>query len=65
MLHQALVTFKHALAKYREYFLPMSELSGNVKQLCGYLNQVFLASGGVLFLVTTEAELKQLLMDFQ
>lgn len=39
----------------------MSELSGNVKQLCGYLNQVF--PGGALFLVATEAELKRLLME--
>jgi len=39
----------------------MGKLSGNVKQLCGYLNQVF--PGGALFLVTTEAELKQLLME--
>ena len=39
----------------------MSELSGNVKQLCGYLDQVF--PGGALFLVATEAELKRLLME--
>ena len=39
----------------------MSKLSGNVKQLCGYLNQVF--PGGALFLVATEAELKRLLME--
>ena len=39
----------------------MTELSGKVKQLCGYLNQVF--PGGALFLVATEAELKRLLMQ--
>ena len=38
-----------------------SELSENVKQRCGYLNQMF--SGGALFLVATEAELKWLLME--
>lgn len=46
---------------YIQGLLPMGELSENVKQLCGYLNQVF--SGGVLFLVTTEAKLKRLLME--
>ena len=39
----------------------MSELSGNVKQLCAYLNKVF--PGGALFLVATETELKRFLME--
>ena len=39
----------------------MTELSGNGKQLCGYINQVF--PGGALFLVATETELKCLLMQ--
>ena len=45
----------------RECFLPMTELSGNVKQVCTYLNQIF--PGGALFLVATETELKCLFLE--
>ncbi len=46
---------------YRDCFLPMSELSGNTKQLCTYLNQVF--PGGALFLVASDTEVKRFMME--
>ena len=49
----------------RDCFLPDGELSGNVAQFCGYLNQVFPVEDqpGPLYLLATDSELKHLLME--
>ena len=49
------------VSSYRECFIPMTEMSGNVKQFAAYINQVFPA--GALYLAATDAELKRLLME--
>jgi len=36
----------------RECFVPMTEMSGNVKQFAAYINQVF--PGGALYLAATD-----------